>query len=83
VIRFTHVDDTVWPIDWSSEDEDSAQWVLRYGNLERREAQRLGVASILCAYATLLDPDLFMKTATEMLRRGRRAMTSVWNPEGP
>ena len=47
MIRNVIVEDTTWPVDVSTDDEDAAQWILRYGSPERREAQRMSVASIL------------------------------------
>ena len=77
MIHYSFADDTMWPIDWSDNDEDSAQWVLRYGTPERREAQRLSVASVLNSYAHLLDLDLSLEDATASLRRARAAATKV------
>lgn len=77
MIRHVVVEDTVWPVDYSSDDEDAAQWVLRYGTTERRESQRLSVASILSAYAHLTDPELSLKGATAALRRARQAASDV------
>lgn len=71
MIRHVVVEDTTWPVDVSTEDEDAAEWVLRYGNTERREEQRMSVASILSAYSDLTDPHRSLKDATAMLRRAR------------
>jgi hypothetical protein len=73
VIHYHRIDDTTWPVDWSSDQEDSAEWVLRYGTTERREAQRMSVASILSAYSHLVDPTLSSKGAQSALRRARKA----------
>ena len=75
MIRNVIVEDTTWPVDVSTDDEDAAQWILRYGSPERREAQRMSVASILSAYADLTDPRRSMADATAMLRRARKAHT--------
>jgi hypothetical protein len=90
VIRHIVVSETSWPIDWSDESEDTAQWALRYGSTERREAQRMSVASILNSYACLIDPKRPMEDATAALRRARRAATIAYygtnasmNPESP
>jgi hypothetical protein len=77
VIRYAEVDDTTWPVDYSDDNEDSAQWTLRYGGAEQREKHRMAVASVLAAYAYLLDPGVTMKDATAALRRARRAQLSV------
>lgn len=72
-IKSIKVEDTLWPVDVATEDEDSAEWILRYGITERREDQRLSVASILSAYEYLIDPNRTLKDATESLRRARKA----------
>ena len=83
MIHYGTVDDTTWPIDWSTDDEDSAQWTLRYGTPERREDQRYSVASVLAAYGHLLDPGLSMKEATMALRRARRVSADIWEAAPP
>ena len=82
MIRYTRVGETSWPIDWSDEDEDTSQWALRYGSTERREAQRLSVASVLSSYAHLIDPNRSMKDATASLRRARQAAAIAYH-DGP
>jgi hypothetical protein len=54
---------------------DGAEWTLRYGTPEAREAQRYGVASIVSAYAHLLDPSVTQGAALATLKRLRRAHT--------
>ena len=76
MIRHVVVEDTTWPVDVSTDDEDAAQWVLRYGNTARREEQRMSVASILSAYADITDPRRSLKDATAMLRRARKAQAN-------
>jgi hypothetical protein len=61
------VDETTWPI------PDETEWVLRYGTTESREALRYGVASIVSAYWSLLDPNRTQGDAVAMLKRARRA----------
>ena len=73
MIHHVVVEDTTWPVDLSSDDEDSAEWVLRYGTPERREAQRMSVASIVSAYKDMTDPRRSLKDGTAMLRRSRTA----------
>jgi hypothetical protein len=73
VITHVDVDETVWPVDVSSDDEDSAQWVQRYGTPERIVEQRYSVASVLGAYSHLCDPRMTLKDATAALRRARKA----------
>ncbi len=75
MIRNITVDDTSWPVDVSTDDEDSAEWTLRYGTPERREEQRLSVASVLSAYEHLTDPSRSLKEVTDALRRVRTART--------
>jgi hypothetical protein len=69
-VRYVVVDETTWPV------PDGAEWVLRYGTTEAREAQRLSVASIVNAYWSLLDPNRTQGDAIAMLRRARRAPLS-------
>ena len=73
MIHHVVVEDTTWPVDLSSDDEDSAEWVLRYGTPERREAQRMSVASIVSAYKDMTDPRRSLKDCTAMLRRALTA----------
>lgn len=54
---------------------DGAEWTLRYGTTEAREAQRYSVASIVAAYAHLLDPNVTQTDALASLKRLRRAHT--------
>jgi len=68
------VDDTTWPI------PDETEWVLRYGTTEAREALRYGVASIVNAYWSLLDPLRTQGEAVAMLKRGRRAAVAHYRP---
>ena len=82
MIRYIQLGETTWPIDRSDEDEDTAQWVLRYGSTERREAHRLAVASILSSYAYLIDPNRSLKDATASLRRARQAAAIAYH-DGP
>ncbi len=78
-IKSIKVEDTTWPVDIGTDDEVSAEWVLRYGTTERREAQRLSVASVLGAYEYLVDPNRSMKDATASLRRARKASKQVFD----
>ena len=73
MIYFEVVEDTVWPVDIGTADEDSAEWTLRYGSSGYRENQRLSIASILRAYQSLTDPNQSLKDATAQLRRARKA----------
>jgi hypothetical protein len=73
MIHYKQVDDTTWPVDLHSDYEDSAQWVQRYGSIDRVVEQRLAVASVLSAYSDLTDPNHSLKDATAMLRRARLA----------
>jgi len=73
VIRYTQVECTTWPVDLHSDDEDSAQWVQRYGSIDRVVEQRRSVASVLSAYSDMTDPNRSLKDATAMLRRARIA----------
>jgi hypothetical protein len=52
---------------------DGAEWTLRYGTTDAREAQRYGVASIVAAYSHLLDPSVTQGDALGALKRLRRA----------
>jgi hypothetical protein len=83
VIHYFPAGDTSWPVDVGTEDEDSAEWVLRYGTPERREAQRMAVASILSAYADLTGPHRSMKDATALLRHAREARAAAYLGEEP
>lgn len=74
MIRYVQIDDTTWPVDVGTDEEDSAEWVQRYGTTERREEQRLSVASVLAAYKDMTHPGRSLKDATAMLRRARRAV---------
>lgn len=67
------VEDTTWPVDVMTDNEDAAQWVQRYGTPERVVEQRMSVASVLAAYAHLTDPNLTLTDATAALRRAREA----------
>lgn len=62
--------DTVWPV------PHGAEWVLRYGTPEGREAQRMGVASIIAAYEYLTNPHLPQYAAIDALKRARKASAS-------
>lgn len=66
-VRYVVIDETTWPI------PDGIEWVLRYGEPAAREAQRYGVASIVAAYSSLLDPVYSQADAVAMLKRARRA----------
>jgi hypothetical protein len=70
MIRYVTVDHTIWPVDVETEDEDSAQWVLRYSG---RQLSRMALASVLSAYAALCDPAISQRDAIEKLKRARRA----------
>jgi hypothetical protein len=80
MIHYIPVDNTLWPIDHGSEFEDSAEWVLRFGTEKRREDMRMSVASILSAYADLVDPARSQEDAQEMLKRARKAAEHGWYP---
>lgn len=67
------VGESTWPVDSITDNEDSAQWVQRYGPPERVVVQRMSVASVLSAYAHLTDPHISMTDATAALRRAREA----------
>jgi hypothetical protein len=69
-VRHVVVDETTWPV------PDEVEWVLRYGTPERREAVRYGVASIVSAYWSLLDPNRTQADAVAMLKRARRAVAA-------
>lgn len=74
MIHFARSDkDTVFPVDVHSDNEDSAQWVQRYGSPARREEQRLAVASILSVYAELTDANTSMRRAAALLAEARTA----------
>jgi hypothetical protein len=73
VIRWVRVEDTTWPVDVATDDEDAAQWVQRYGTPERVVEQRMSVASVLSAYAHLTDSTLTMRQAEAALHRARTA----------
>lgn len=76
MIHYIHVDETVWPVDVSNELEDSAQWTLRYGAHVHITDHRYSIASVLAAYASLLDPDRTTEDAIAMLRRVRKVVKS-------
>lgn len=78
MIRYFRVDDTTWPVDVSTEDEESAEWVQRYGTPERREEQRMAVASILSAYETLTNSQQTQKDARAKLGRAMKANDGIW-----
>ena len=67
---------TTWPVDVSSEAEDSTQWILRYAP-GRNETTFATAASVLSAYAALIDPSRTQGEAVEMLKRARRCAASV------
>jgi hypothetical protein len=48
-------DGTLWALDYPENDEDSLEWVLRYGSPAMREEQRLIVASIVASYKALIN----------------------------
>ena len=73
MIHHVVVDGTVWPVDVSTDDEDSAEWTLRYGAPEAIIRQRMSIASVLNAYKNVTSTPRTMKDATAMLRRARRA----------
>lgn len=73
MIHHAQVDDTTWPVDYETELEDLAEWILRYGTTQRREDQRMSVASVLAAYRDLTDPRIPLKEAIARLRLARRA----------
>lgn len=52
----------------------NVEWTLRYGTTEAREAARLSAASVVAAYAHLLDPNMGAADAIASLRRARRAV---------
>lgn len=65
-VFYGKADGTVWPV------SDGAEWIQRYGTSDAREAQRLGVASIIAAYSALTDPFISQREAIEKLRRARQ-----------
>lgn len=73
MIRYSVVEDTTWPVDINTDDEDSCEWVQRYGTPERVYDQRMSVASMLSAFKDMTDPNRSMKDCTAMLRRARIA----------
>lgn len=75
-VRHVVVDETTWPI------PDEAEWILRYGTTGAREAQRMGVASIVNAYWSLLDPNRTQADAIAMLKRARRAALATSTQAG-
>lgn len=72
-VRFVVVDDTTWPVPFSSDDVDGPGWVQRYGTPERVVEQRMTVASIVTSYSYLIDPSLSQTDAIAALKRARRA----------
>lgn len=68
VRTYGHADGTTWPVPADTE------WHLRYGVLASYREFRLHAASIVAAYAHLVDPDITEKDAIESLKRARRAV---------
>lgn len=47
-------DGTLWSVDLAENDEDSLEWILRYGTPDQVESLRLVIASVLSSYTALL-----------------------------
>lgn len=71
-MRWAKVDDTTWPIDDDDNDE-SVQWIMRYGTDYERKRVSLAAASVMAAYAALIDPTIPQTDAVAKLKRARRA----------
>ena len=72
-VRFVVINNTTWPVPFSSDDVDGPGWVQRYGTPERVVEQRMTVASVISAYTHLLDPNITQTDAIAALKRARRA----------
>lgn len=72
---YVNLEGTVHPIDVPEDDGDSVQWILRYA--PDRFDRHLFAASILAAYAALLDPNITQGDAIAKLKRARKARAQV------
>ena len=78
-VTYVHVEDTVWPSVHHDQTANGCEWVLRYGTIDARERQRLSVASVVAAYATLTNP---WCSQAEAIRALKRARAAALNKEG-
>lgn len=68
-------DNTSWPIDADGQ----VEWTLRYGSAQ---PVALSAASVLRAYAHLLDPAVPTETAVQKVRMLKRAVRDLANGRG-
>lgn len=73
--RFQVVDDTCWTIDVEGE----LQWILRYGWLLELTPNRYVVASMLAAYADIINNDQPLKDSIAKLRLARQAWKQAYS----
>jgi hypothetical protein len=73
-IHYREVENTVWPVNVRG-----IEWELRYG---AKGNHKLVAASVVAAYAALIDPTLSEKDAIAKLRRARRAQREAQLPTG-
>lgn len=71
---------TTWPVDVHDDDEDSVQWKLRYGDCLEPIIYRMSAASVMSAYAALIDPSVSQATAIDKLKRARRVAAALLSP---
>jgi hypothetical protein len=81
-IKHVVVEGTRWPVDIIDGDQDSAEWVQRYGAPILLAEQRYSVASALSAYHHLIDPRRTQAEAIASLKRARKAAVIATNPIG-
>lgn len=83
MIHHVTIEDTTWPVDVETDEENSAQWTLRYGGPEFRDQQRLSVASVLSAYEHLTNPRRSLEDVLASLRLARKARLVVDSQHDP
>lgn len=83
MIRYKHdeASGTSWPVDVETDTEASIEWLMRYANSDMVVDARFQAASLISAYAALIDPTTTQAEAIEKLKRARRCAAEAWKEE--